>query len=119
MATADRAKSGRLTLSEFIRSFLQNMDVMLIPVAAAQEKMRSACLKLQQMHDSGELEKLVTIFESLDKNKDGYLDRTELAGILTKLFHDAFPEWDDETLSSVMTAVVVGAECHHDGKLSL
>lgn len=119
MATADRRNSGRLSLREFMLGFLRNMEVMQIAVAVAQEKVRTACARLQQMHESGELERLVTVFEDLDKNGDGFIDRAEMVGLLTSLFKDAFPEWDDETLGSVMTAIVAGAETQGAGKISL
>lgn len=53
--------------------------------------MRSACARLQVMHNSGELEKLVMVFEDLDRNGDGYLDRAELVEVLKQLFNDSFP----------------------------
>lgn len=119
MATADRRKRGRLSLPEFMLGFLRNMEVMQIPVAVAQEKVQSACGKLQQMYESGELERLVTVFEDLDSNGDGYIDRSEMVNVLISLFKDAFPEWDEETLNSVMAAIVIGAESHTSGRISL
>lgn len=119
MATADRRKCGRLTVSDFVISFLRNMDLMQIPVAIGQEKVNSACARLQQMHDSGELSKLVIIFEDLDSNKDGYLNRDEMVSVLMRLFRDAYPEWEEKTLFTVMTAIVAGAHIDDRGRLTL
>lgn len=119
MITADRNMLGRLSMTDFIRSFLLNVQLMQIPVAVAQERVRIACKKLQEMHDSGELEKLVMVFEDLDSNGDGYVDRQEMVSVLKTLFRDAFPGWDDDMLTSVLTAIVVGAETDHGGQLSL
>ncbi|KAK7195378.1 calmodulin-related protein [Novymonas esmeraldas] len=119
MMTADRSKSGQLTVTDFVRSFLRNVQLMQIPVSIAHERVRVACGKLQEMHDSGELERLVMVFEDLDRDGDGFVVRSELVNVLKSLFHDAFPGWDEEMLSSVMTAIVVGAETNNGGQLSL
>lgn len=119
MVTADRNQKGMLTLTDFIRNFVQNLDLMKIPVAAAQERIRKASEKLQNMFDSGVLEKLVQVFQDIDKNKDGYLDHAELDSILRGVFQDVFPEWDEETKSTVIDAIISAADTDKDGKLSL
>lgn len=119
MMTAGRSKRGQLTVSDFIRGFLSNVHLMQIPVAVAQERVRVACDKLQEMHNSGELEKLVLVFEDLDSDGDGYVARSEMVKVLKALFRDTFPGWDDDMLTSVMTAIVVGAETNSGGQLSL
>ncbi|AYU81141.1 calmodulin-related protein, putative [Leishmania donovani] len=119
MRSSDRSKSGQLTVTDFVRSFLRNIQLMQIPVAVAHERVRVACEKLQQMQDSGELERLVKVFEDLDSDGDGFVVRSELVKVLKVLFHDAFPGWDEEMLTSIMTAIVVGAERNNGGRLSL
>ncbi|KAG5472558.1 hypothetical protein LSCM1_03962 [Leishmania martiniquensis] len=119
MMTADRGKCGQLSVSDFVRSFLRNVQLMQIPVSIAHERVRVACEKLQEMHDSGELERLVMVFNDLDSDGDGFVVRSELVNVLKALFHDAFPGWDEEMLTSVMTAIVVGAETNNRGQLSL
>nr|CAJ2477969.1 unnamed protein product [Leishmania braziliensis] len=119
MMTSDRSKSGKFTITDFVRSFLRNIQLMQIPVSVAHERVRVACEKLQEMHDSGELERLVMVFEDLDSDGDGFVARSELVSLLKVLFCDAFPEWDKEMLNTVMTAIVVGAETSNGGQLSL
>ncbi|KAG5496798.1 hypothetical protein JIQ42_03632 [Leishmania sp. Namibia] len=119
MMTADRSKRGQLSVSDFVRSFLRNVQLMQIPVSIAHERVRVACEKLQEMHDSGELERLVMVFNDLDSDGDGFVVRSELVNVLKALFRDAFPGWDEGMLTSVMTAIVVGAETDNRGQLSL
>lgn len=119
MMTADHSKLGHLTVTDFVRAFLSHVHLMQIPVAIAQERVRVACDKLQEMHDSGELEKLVLVYEDLDSDGDGHIARSEMVNVLKTLFRDAFPGWDDEMLTSVMTAIVVGAETNNGRRLSL
>ncbi|GET90949.1 calmodulin-related protein, putative [Leishmania tarentolae] len=119
MMSSDRSKSGRLTIRDFINGFLRNIKLMQIPVAVAHERVRVACAKLQEMQDSGELERLVKVFEDLDSDGDGFVVRSELVKVLKALFHDAFPGWNEEMLNSIMTAIVVGAETNNGGRLSL
>ncbi|KPA83478.1 putative calmodulin-related protein [Leptomonas pyrrhocoris] len=119
MMTAARSRHGRLTVTDFIRGFLSNVQLMQIPVAVAQERVRVACDKLQEMHNSGELEKLVLVYEDLDSDGDGYVARSEMVNVLKTLFRDAFPGWDNEMLTSVMTAIVVGAETNNGARISL
>ncbi|KPI82935.1 putative calmodulin-related protein [Leptomonas seymouri] len=119
MITAGRSKGEPLTVSDFVRGFLSNVHLMQIPVAVAQERVRVACDRLREMHDSGELANLVLVYEDLDSDGDGYMARSEMVNVLKALFRDAFPGWDDEMLTSVMTAIVVGAETNHGGRLSL
>lgn len=119
MVTADRNKNGMLTLTDFIRNFVQNLDLMKIPVAAAQLRIRKAREKLQTMFDSGVLQRLVDIFSDLDKNGDGFLDHGELNVVLTKVFDDVFPDWDEQTKASVIDAIISAADVDRDGRLSL
>jgi Ca2+-binding EF-hand superfamily protein len=119
MMIAGGSKRGQLTVTDFIRGFLSNVYLMQVPVAVAQERVRVACDKLKEMHDSGELEKLVLVYEDLDSDGDGYVARAEMVNVLKTLFRDAFPCWDDEMLTSVMTAIVVGAETNSGNRLSL
>eukprot|EP00455_Lapot_gusevi_P010081 TRINITY_DN14533_c0_g1_i4.p1 TRINITY_DN14533_c0_g1~~TRINITY_DN14533_c0_g1_i4.p1 ORF type:complete len:536 (-),score=81.79 TRINITY_DN14533_c0_g1_i4:79-1662(-) len=119
MVTADRNQKGMLTLTDFIRNFVQNLDLMKIPVAAAQDKIRKSRDTLRNMFDSGALDKLVQVFADLDKNGDGFLDHSELDGILKKIFSDVFPEWDEETTTAVINSIVSAADTDQDGRLSL
>lgn len=119
MVTADRNQKGMLTLTDFIRNFVQNLDLMKIPVAAAQDKIRKSRDTLRNMFDSGALDKLVQVFADLDKNNDGFLDHSELDDILKKIFADVFPEWDSETTVAVINSIVSAADTDQDGRLSL
>ena len=118
MVTADRDHSGKLTLTDFIRNFLQNVDLMKIPVAAAQERIRKSRERIETMLNSGEVEKLVKVFADLDTNGDGFLDHAELQGTLTALFRESFPEWSPDTVEAVIDAVISGADTDQDGKIS-
>ncbi|KAG5498839.1 hypothetical protein JKF63_03128 [Porcisia hertigi] len=119
MLTADRSKRGQLTVTDFLQSFLRNVQLMQIPISVAHERVRVACEKLQEMHDSGELERLVLLFKDLDSDGDGIRVRSELVSMLKALFHDVFPGWDEGMLTTIMTAIVLGAETNNCGKLTL
>lgn len=119
MVTADRDEKGKLTLTDFIRNFVQNLDLMKIPVAAAQDRIVKASKRLQEMFDTGVLEKLVTVFTDLDQNHDGFLDHEELQGILNKIVSDVFPDWSEETKTSAIDAIISAADTDKDGRLSL
>jgi len=119
MVTADRNQKGMLTLTDFIRNFVQNLDLMKIPVAAAQERIRKSREKLQSMFDSGVLERLVQVFTDLDKNRDGFLDRQELSTVLGGVLSSTFPDWDEETTRAVIDAIISAADVDRDGRLSL
>lgn len=119
MVTADRNKDGRLTLTEFIRNFVENEELMELPVAAARERIAAATARLQELMDSGELQKMVKVFAFLDTNHDGFLQPTELEGILNVQLRERFPEWDDETARTVVDAIIAAADTDRDGRISL
>ncbi|EKG05566.1 calmodulin, putative [Trypanosoma cruzi] len=118
MVTADHEKRGMLTLAEFVRGFIRNIALTQLPVAAAQEKMQSACERLQEMLQSGELERLSVVPD------DSFQDTTcvtpgNLVSVLSDIFRDVFPFLEEETLSTIIGAVVVASDNEKDKKISL
>ncbi|KEG15489.1 putative calmodulin [Trypanosoma grayi] len=118
MVTADRNNSGLLTLADFVRGFVQNITLAQLPVAAAEEKMQRACEKLQEMLESGELERLSVLPEDKDENAS-CVDPNQLLGVLSEVFRDVFPMLDEETLAAVMGAIVVASDNEGNKKISV
>ena len=119
MVTADRNKDGKLTLTEFIRGFVVEENLMTLPVAVAENKAREATGRLQSLLQSGEIDRMVKVFNFLDSNHDGFLEPQELDVVLRELLADRFPEWDENTIKTVQDAIISGADLDHDGRLSL
>ncbi|KAH9580131.1 EF-hand domain [Trypanosoma melophagium] len=118
MVTADRSKSGILSLADFVRGFVQNITLTQLPVAAAQERLRISCDKLQEMLESGELEQL-SVVQNDENGGFGYVSPNHLIGVLNNVFRDVFPSLDEELLSAVMGAIVVASDNDNDKKISL
>ncbi|ORC90717.1 putative calmodulin [Trypanosoma theileri] len=118
MVTADRSKSGILTLADFVRGFVQNITLTQLPVASAQEKLRTACNKLQEMLESGELEQLSVVQDDEDGGS-GCVSPNHLIAVLNDVFRDVFPSLDEELLSAVMGAIVVASDNDNDKKISM
>jgi Ca2+-binding EF-hand superfamily protein len=119
MVTADRNKDGKLHLTEFIANFVNNADLMTLPVVAANERAQVASKRLQDLLQTGEVSRMVKVFDFLDANRDGFLDKSELNTVLGELLKEKFPEWDAETTDAVIDAIVTGADTDKDGKISL
>ncbi|RNF14522.1 putative calmodulin [Trypanosoma conorhini] len=118
MVTADRGNRGMLTLADFVRGFVRNIALSQLPVAAAQEKMQLACDKLQEMLQSGELERLSVVPDDGDENAT-CVNPSNLVSVLSDVFRDVFPLLEEEVLSAVIGAVVVAADNESDKKISL
>lgn len=118
VTTAGRGKSGNLSLHDFVRGFLQNMEILEIPLVAVKAVLQSAGDSLKTMLNEGKLDHLMIVMEGVEA-ENGYIDYENMIQLLTKLYKDAFPEWDEEILTNVMTAIVFGAETRNSGRLSL
>ncbi|ESL05619.1 calmodulin [Trypanosoma rangeli SC58] len=118
MVTADRKNKGMLTLTDFVQGFVRNITLTQISVAAAQEKMQAACGKLQEMLESGELERLLVVPGDSDASA-ARVNPSNLVTVLSDVFRDIFPLLDDEILSIVIGAIVVAADNDGNSKISL
>lgn len=119
MLTADRNRDGKLSLTEFIRNFVQNEDIMAVPVEAAIERREQAKARIETLVDSGDLYKMVKLFTYLDTNQDGFLDREELFGILFRTLAEWYPTWDDAQRYKVIDLIIEGADTDGDGRISI
>eukprot|EP00796_Vickermania_ingenoplastis_P005422 gene5422-3907_t len=119
VTTAGRGKSGNLSLDDFVQGFLKNMEILEIPLIAVKAALHDAGSSLQTMLEEGKLDHLIVAMEGMTVDKNGYIDYENMIGLLTELYKDAFPEWDDEVLTNVMTAIAYGAETRNSGRLSL
>ncbi|KAH8613966.1 EF hand domain [Trypanosoma vivax] len=118
MVTADRSNGDVMSLDAFIRGFIRNMTLAQLPVAAAQEKVRTACERLQQMLMNGELEQL-SIFKSNVDGEGGSVNPYQLVRVLSEVFREVFPSLDENTLSSVVGAIVVASSNTDNKKFSV
>lgn len=123
VTTAGRGVSGNLSLQDFIYGFLENMDLLQIPLASVKDSLKVSGGNLRQMLSEGRLDHLIVRFEEGNapqgNTSGGYIDYENMIQLLTSMYKDAFPEWDAEILTNVMTAIVVGAESRNSGRLSL
>lgn len=114
VTTAGRGKSGNVNLEDFVRGFLQNMSILEIPLIAVKASLQSAAESLEQMLGEGKLDHLLVALEGNEM-----IDYENMVQLLSELYKDAFPEWEAEILTNVMTAIVYGAEVRNSGRLSL
>lgn len=119
MVTADRNRDGRLTLTEFIRNFKENEEIMTAPILAAAERIDNAKRQLSDLVESGDMYKLVKLFHFLDANEDGYLSKQELHNLLFRTIAEWYPEWEDEKITKTITIIYDAADVNKDGLISI
>lgn len=123
VTTAGRGVSGNLSLEDFIYGFLDNMELLQVPLASVKDSLKVSEGNLKQMLSEGRLDHLIVRFEEGNapqgNTSGGYIDYENMIQLLASMYKDAFPEWDEEILTNVMTAIVVGAESRNSGRLSL
>lgn len=123
VTTAGRGLNDNLSLPDFVRGFLENMELLQIPMIAVKESLQAAGENLTQMLDEGKLNHLIVPLEDGNTPENNtsstYIDYENMIQLLTGVYRDAFPEWDTEILTNVMTAIVVGADSKNSGRLSL
>lgn len=123
VTTASRGMSGNLSLSDFVHGFLENMELLQIPLVSVKEPLQNAGENLKQMLSEGKLNHLIVQVEheNVPENNtsSSCLDYENMVQLLASIYKEAFPEWDEEILTNVMTAIVVGAESKNSGRLTL
>lgn len=119
MATADRNKDGKLSLSEFVKNFDGNSELMQVPLAAASERIEKIKQRLASILDSSDLEKLSAAFRHIDINSDGFIDGQELSTSLLDLLQQSFPDKSAESLNYISQLILSTADIDKDNKLSL
>lgn len=124
VTTAGRGKTANLSLPDFVAGFLQNMEILEMALIGAKDALHKAGDSLQTMLAEGKLDHLVIPVETQPEEGGEAqvaecIDSERMIQLLIDSYKPAFPEWDEEVMTNVMTAIVYGAESCNSGRLSL
>ena len=119
MVSADRNNDGKLSLTEFIRNFKLNEEIMEAALDAADAKTAAAHERLAMFVDRGDIYRMVKLFKFLDVNHDGFLDQHELQGILDYALSEHFPAWTTEQKQLTISNLFKATDANNDGKISV
>eukprot|EP01006_Ploeotia_vitrea_P059891 TRINITY_DN74956_c0_g1_i1.p1 TRINITY_DN74956_c0_g1~~TRINITY_DN74956_c0_g1_i1.p1 ORF type:complete len:542 (+),score=99.88 TRINITY_DN74956_c0_g1_i1:45-1670(+) len=108
LSVVDTNHDGRLSMTEFIRSFALEQGVLPSQVAHARAKVLARKLTKE------EVEQLKRTFQMIDLDHDGFISREELLGLLDVTFRAP-----KEVLEEVKNVILTAADKDGDGKLNL
>ena len=77
--------------------------------------------KLQRILSEYDYRSIMHVFDCLDTNRDGFLDKEELSNTITKILSDVKPPLHNtpSQISSILSSIVEVNDLNHDGKISL
>eukprot|EP00755_Sulcionema_specki_P020780 Sspe_Gene.12766::Locus_4358_Transcript_1_1_Confidence_1.000_Length_3192::g.12766::m.12766 len=116
--SADSDKDGKINLSEFLQSFEEGQGVLDLPAAGAHSRVVE---EMKGLLTPQELRQIRKVFESLDKNRDGYLTKEELSHVMDSLLVERVPGLEDapDRRDQVIDLLINAADVDQDGRLSL
>eukprot|EP01062_Namystynia_karyoxenos_P061489 TRINITY_DN537_c0_g1_i1.p1 TRINITY_DN537_c0_g1~~TRINITY_DN537_c0_g1_i1.p1 ORF type:complete len:1226 (+),score=558.31 TRINITY_DN537_c0_g1_i1:87-3680(+) len=122
MRAADVNEDGRVSLAEFVHSFARQEGIAVLAAAEHERQQHEAeVAALHELASHETLRKMKKVFESLDRNRDAFLDRDELSQLMHRLLKERCPELrdDEERRNQVMDVILQAVDTDKDGRISL
>ncbi|CBH11975.1 calmodulin, putative [Trypanosoma brucei gambiense DAL972] len=110
---ADKDGDGKLSLAEFVMSFVDGPGV--VPAEVINSCVSSIRVRLTD-------EEIVTLqdsFRRIDTKADGYIDREELLAALKENLKDTFPDLRENNFNDIVAVIMASADVDNDGRLCL